>query len=293
MSISILNNKEWLPDEMASAELYSQILAAADGYDALNLARHTHDISDGEGVTACFKNPVRGGMVEKSGLTDPKLLCVSSGQKCPQIEYEAKGSFFIHSESYQLDQVSRISKCFSMAARNRTDQNLIDAIDVGLTGDTLGHTIALNNQGLTEEKLQRASDLLTEDGFPNRRRHLVMDASTGTRLFKLYINSKETSSFDKQEAWRTGRVGDFMGFKTHVIGNLLEGGLPSTSANGQSRRDVLVWHEDAIGFAHSKLKAIETTSLSKWFDEYLAKMTMRFGMVTYNGLGTIRIQIAR
>ncbi len=161
------------------------------------------------------------------------------------------------------------------ALRERRDQIMIDAIDEGLkAADTDGFNIwspdTPYTHHLTVDHLLLAQRKLTEANIPETNRHIIMDAY-----------AREALMYFEPRFRRNGLPSEYLGFELHFF--------DSNETNGE-RRDVLVWHKDAIGVATEFGNFIEV----KWISEkqlWLIVSSMRCGAVTSKAKGCGRIEL--
>ena len=135
-------------------------------------------------------------------------------------------------------------KSIANSFKNQGMQVLIDALQAATASRVIANNISGAADNLTVTAVREAAKTLDENGVPNDGGRILMVPASA--MHALTREPEVTSSdFVNKQVYNTGTLPDFYGFKVIPIGNMEEGGMP-TSGNDAT---CFAFHKRAVGLA--------------------------------------------
>lgn len=135
-------------------------------------------------------------------------------------------------------------KSIANSFKNQGMQVLIDALDAATANRVIANNISGAADNLTVTAVREAAKTLDENGVPNDGGRILLCPASA--MHALTREPEVTSSdFVNKQVYNTGMLPDFYGFKVIPIGNMEEGGMP-TSGNDAT---CFAFHKRAVGLA--------------------------------------------
>jgi len=186
-----------------------------------------------------------------------------------------------------FDEKSELATTIAKAIGRREDQLIIDAMaavtfattEDGDADTGFSATVATN---FTVAELRTAAKHFNTIEAENSERHIALQANALDAL--LGTTQVTSSDFNTVKALVQGEIDTFMGFKFHVIGARVEGGLPGSTGAEQA----LLWHKAAIGIAIG----LDMKTTIDWVAQktsWLANGIFKAGAVAREPQGIVRI----
>lgn len=162
----------------------------------------------------------------------------------------AEYSDIFNQQKVNFDERQELAQVVGNAIGRRQDQIILDAIAAATAGTVIPNTIVTTGSSASSDlnvgKIISAAKALNAANVPSSDRHLVIHANG---LASLLADERAVSAdyaSIKALSQGGGMVGEFMGFKVHVLGDRDEGGL---AIDGSSDRTNFAFHKSAIGCA--------------------------------------------
>ena len=190
-----------------------------------------------------------------------------------------------------FDEVKELGVTVAGALGRREDQFKIDAMAAGTfsaspaatEGYLVGTAIGGADTNMNVSKLRNIKKYMDDEEVPAEGRHIMVSASG---LEGLLGETQVTSSdYNSVKALVQGDVDTFLGFKFHVIGTRVEGGMAKTAAV----RDGYAWQETAVGCA----KGLGITTRVDWSvdkDSWKSTGYLKAGAVIRDIRGVVKYQ---
>lgn len=189
-----------------------------------------------------------------------------------------------------FDEKSELAMVIAKAIGRREDQLIIDAmtaVTFAATNDSDPDTGRVFDISATRNfdlsSIRSAKGHFDDIEADSDDRHLVLRAQA---LQKLLEDDTVTSTdFNTVKALVNGELDTFMGFKFHVIGTRVEGGLPGVAAD----RIAYAYHKPAVGLAIG----IDMKTSIDWVAQktsWLANGVYKAGAIAREAQGVVKIQ---
>lgn len=186
------------------------------------------------------------------------------------------------------------AQLIAMAVRRRQDQLVIDALSSAIL--PAANVIPVNfptppgtDTGMTFDKLRAVVKLFSQNNVPSgpTSRHMLMDASSESDL----LNEQQftNNDFVNKGAIKTGTLDGsvVMGMTLHVIGDMIEGGLPFQDPGPNTIRKNFAYHFLSVGFGMNKF-GTEINYLPKE-TSWLVNGVHQSGSIVIDPVGVIQI----
>ena len=205
-----------------------------------------------EGNTVNFPTLGKGTASVRTPSTDVVPLNSSfASVSCSLTDYVASEySDMFNQQKVNFSERSELAQVVGSAIGRRQDQIILDALASATAGSTVANTVVTSGSAtasnLNVGKIIQASEKLNIKNVPATDRHMVIHASG---LAGLLADERAVSAdFASIKALTqgSGRIGEFMGFTIHVLGDRDEGGL---SKDGSNDRTNFAFHSSAVGCA--------------------------------------------
>ena len=205
-----------------------------------------------EGNTVNFPTLGKGTASVRTPSTDVVPLNSSfASVSCSLTDYIASEySDMFNQQKVNFSERSELAQVVGSAIGRRQDQIILDALASASAGSTVANTVVTSGSAsasnLNVGKIIQASEKLNIKNVPATDRHMVIHASG---LAGLLADERAVSAdFASIKALTqgSGRIGEFMGFTIHVLGDRDEGGL---SKDGSNDRTNFAFHSSSVGCA--------------------------------------------
>jgi len=205
-----------------------------------------------EGSTVNFPTIGKGSATVRTPSTDVVPLNSSfASVSCSLTDYIASEySDMFNQQKVNFSERSELAQVVGSAIGRRQDQIILDALASASAGSTVANTVVTSGSAsasnLSVGKVIQASEKLNIKNVPATDRHMVIHASglAGLLADERAISADYASI--KALSQGSGRIGEFMGFTIHVIGDRDEGGL---AKDGSNDRTNFAFHKSAVGCA--------------------------------------------
>lgn len=204
------------------------------------------------GSTANFPSVGKGSATVRTPQTTVVPLNTSfSTSSATLTDYvAAEYSDLFNQQKVNFDERQELAQVVGNAIGRRQDQIILDAIAAATAGTTVANTVVTSGSASASDmsvgKIVACAKALNKANVPSTDRHLVMHANG---LASLLADERAVSAdyaSIKALSQGGGMVGEFMGFKIHVLGDRDEGGL---AIDGSNDRTNFAFHKSAIGCA--------------------------------------------